>query len=132
MGGQVVEYNPKLQSVRKEIIDDLLHTVCEIDEGSPLGDFHVSPRTVCIEEYEQVGGPVATILVVNTLGLSWSCLDRWSGFADKLNRCLVKTDNRVERIGLFGIEVENIFHSGNVLGVHFRDAPHLLLPRLDL
>lgn len=33
---------------------------------------------------------------------------------------------------LLGIEVEHILHAGDVLGVDLGDAPHVLLPRLEM
>jgi hypothetical protein len=36
------------------------------------------------------------------------------------------------RVGLLGIEVQDILHAGDVLGIHLRNAPHLLAPRLEI
>jgi hypothetical protein len=35
-------------------------------------------------------------------------------------------------IGLFGIEVEHIFHTGNKLAVELWNAPHVVAPGLEL
>jgi hypothetical protein len=42
---------------------------------------------------------------------------------DELGRALVETDDRVLRIGRFGIEVEHILHAGDVFGIDLRSRP---------
>ena len=37
-----------------------------------------------------------------------------------------------ERVGRLGVEVEHVLHVGDEVRVHLRDAPHLLLPGLDV
>ena len=49
------------------------------------------------------------------------------------NRPVVCFDESpTQRIGLLGIEVEHILHAGDVLGVDLGDAPHVLLPGLEM
>src|SRR5580658_873019 len=91
-----------------------------------------APRSMHIEEDEQVGGAIALILAVVALKLARRCRDRLAYLADELGWTLVETDHRALRIGLFGIEVEHILHAGDVLAVDLRNAPHVLAPRLEV
>jgi hypothetical protein len=51
---------------------------------------------------------------------------------DQLPRGFIEADDRSPRIWHLGVEIEDVFHARHVLGIHRRNAPHLLLPRLQL
>ena len=44
--------------------------------------------------------------------------------------CLVETDHGMVRVGLM-VQVQHVLHSSHELPAHLRDAPLLLLPRLE-
>src|ERR1700722_18932686 len=75
---------------------------------------------------------VAAILVVEALEPSGCGRDRLARFADELGGAFVEADHGPLRVRLLGIEVEHILHAGDVLGVDLGDAPHVLLPRLEM
>src|ERR1700674_488350 len=75
---------------------------------------------------------VAAILVVEAFGPSRRRRDRLARFADELGGAFVEADHRPLRVWLLGIEIEHILHAGDVLGVDFGDAPHVLLPGLEM
>src|SRR6185437_14171264 len=56
---------------------------------------------------------------------------RGTGGGRQGHRVLVDTDDRPLGIEGLGIEVEQVFHPGHEQGTHLRDAPLLLLPRLE-
>jgi hypothetical protein len=52
--------------------------------------------------------------------------------ADELDRALVEADHRPLRIGRLGVEIEHVFHAGDVIRVDLGDAPHVLAPWLEM
>jgi hypothetical protein len=57
-------------------IDEVAHAVGEVGGGAPLGDLHLAPGAVRVEEDEQVGGAVALVLAVVALQPSRRGRDR--------------------------------------------------------
>jgi hypothetical protein len=49
-----------------------------------------------------------------------------------LGRALVETDDGALWIGVFRVEIEHIFHAGDVFAVDLRNAPHVLAPGLKV
>lgn len=48
-----------------------------------------------------------------------------------LDRALVEADHRPVGIGRLGIEIEHIFHAGDIFAIDLWNAPHVLPPRLE-
>ena len=84
-----------------------------------------------IEEDEEIDGAVAAVLVIVAFELAGLGRDRLAHLADELDRALVEADDRPLGVGRFGIEVEHIFHAGDVLAVDLGNAPHVSVPRLE-
>ncbi len=84
-------------------------------------------------DHEQVGRAVADILVIEPLRLTrlgWQGLHR---FADQLLARLVQADQRPPLVVGSVVDLQDILHRTNELGVRLRrDAPLLFQPRLDL
>ena len=106
--------------------------VGEVFGGAPIGDLHLAPGAVRVEEDEQIGRAVAPVLAVVALDLSRLGRDRQAHLADELDRALVEADHRPLRVGRFGVEIEHVLHAGDVIGVDLGNAPHVLAPRLEL
>jgi hypothetical protein len=87
---------------------------------------------VRVEEDEQIDCAVAPILAVIALQLAWYSRDRLACLADQLGRAFVEAHHRPLQIRGFSIEVEHIFHAGDIGAVNLRNAPHLLAPRLEM
>ena len=85
-----------------------------------------------VKEDEEIDDAVAAILVVEALGPSGCGRDRLARFADELGGAFVEADHRPLWVRLLGVEVEHILHAGDVLGVDLGDAPHVLLPGLEM
>ena len=113
-------------------VDELAHALGEVLGGAPLGDLHLAPGPVDVEEHEQIGGAVAPIFAVVALelpglaGIGWRTSPMsWIGLSSK------QTTGRFG-IGRLGIEIEHVLHAGDVFGIDLRNAPHVLAPGLEI
>ena len=97
-----------------------------------VGHLGVSPRPMHVDEHEDVRRAVAHVLVVEPRRLPGLGRHRHARLADQLPRRLVEADDGSLRVRRLGVEVEDVLHARDELGVDLRDAPHLLLPRLQL
>ena len=121
-----------MRSAAEVHIGELAHAGGEVLCRAPVGDLHLAPRPVRVEEDEQVDRPIAFILAVVALDLTRLGGDRLPYLADELGRALIETNYRALRIGCFGIEVEHILHAGDVFAIDLRNTPHILAPRLEV
>ena len=85
-----------------------------------------------VTDHEQVHRAVAAIFVIDARDLAGRSRDGLAHLANELKRALVQADHRARRIGRLGVEIEHVLHTGDVLAVDLRHAPHLLTPRLEL
>src|SRR6266849_8173664 len=92
----------------------------------------MSPGAGGVEKHEDVGGAISHVLVVDACRLPWFRGDGHARLADKLARCLVEADHWAALVQSLSVKLKDVFHPGDELGVDLRDAPHLLLPRLQL
>ena len=113
-------------------IDEFAHAKGEVVSGATISDLDPAPRAMGVKEDEEIDGAVAAILVIETFGPSRRGRDRLARFADELGGAFVEADHWSLRIGLLDIEAEHILHAGDVLGVDLGDAPHVLLPGLEM
>src|SRR5271165_6643077 len=131
--GRVVELNPPEHAARFGRWESGVESGSGVggevieDDADALGLWEVD-----IDEDEEIDGAVAAILVVEALEPSGCGRDRLARFADELGGAFVEADHGPLRVKLLGIEVEHILHAGDVLGVDLGDAPHVLLPRLEM
>jgi len=132
VGGEIVEHHPDALGFWEIDIDEFTHTQGEIIGGAVIGDFDPSPRSVDIEEDEEIDGAIAAILVVEALWPSWCGSDGLARLADELGRAFIEADHRPLRVRFFGIKVKDVLHPGDVLGVDLGNAPHVLLPGLEM
>jgi hypothetical protein len=84
-----------------------------------------------VDADEEIDGAVAVVLVVVTFELTRLGRDRPAHLADELDRAFVEADHRPPGIGRFGIEVEHVFHAGDIFAVNPGNAPHVLAPGLE-
>src|SRR5882757_1957068 len=111
-------------------IDELAHAVGVIFCRPPLGDLDLAPRPMDVDADEEIDGAVAAVLAIVAFELARLGWDRLAHLADELDRALVEADHRPVGIWRLGIEVEQIFHAGDVFAVDLWNAPHVLAPRL--
>ena len=132
VGGEVIEDDADALGLWEVDIDELAHAKGEVVSGATISDLDPAPRAMGIDEDEEIDGAVAAILVVEALEPSGCGRDRLARFADELGGAFVEADHGPLRVKLLGIEVEHILHAGDVLGVDLGDAPHVLLPGLEM
>src|SRR5258706_15606217 len=84
-----------------------------------------------VDADEEIDGAVTAVLVVIALDLARLGRDRLADLADQLDRALVEADHRPLWIGRFGIEVEHVFHAGDIFAVDPGNAPHILAPGFE-
>jgi hypothetical protein len=108
------------------------HAGGEVHGGAAVGDLDFAPGPMRVEKDEHIGGAVALVLAVVALDLPWLGRNRLAHLADELGRALIEADDRAFRIGRFGVEIKHILHAGDIFGIHLRNAPHVLAPRLEV
>src|SRR5882757_4832 len=113
-------------------IDELAHAVGVIFCRPPLGDLDLAPGPMDVDADEQIDGAVAAVLTIVAFELARFGRDRLSHLADELDRALVEADHRPVGIGCFGIEVEYVFHAGDIFAIDLWNAPHILTPAFGL
>ena len=74
---------------------------------------------------------VAAILAIVAFELARLGRDGLAHLADELDRAFIEAHHRSLGIGRFGIEVEHVFHAGDVFAVNPGNAPHILAPGLE-
>ena len=129
VGRQVILDDPYALGVGIMDIGEFAHALGVVFGCAPLGDFDLAPRPVDVDADEEIDGAVAAILVIVAFELARFGRDRLAHLADELDRALVEADHRPRGIGRFGIEVEHIFHAGDIFAVDLGNAPHVLAPR---
>src|SRR5712671_2217749 len=112
-------------------IDELAHAVGVIFCRPPLGDLDLAPGPMDVDADEQIDGAVAAVLAIVAFELARFGRDRLSHLADELDRALVEADHRPVGIGCFGIEVEYVFHAGDIFAIDLWNAPHILTPGFE-
>ena len=85
-----------------------------------------------VDDDEEIDGAVAAVLVIVAFELARHGRDWLAHLADELDRAFVEADHRSLGIGRFGIEVEHVFHAGDVFPIDMGNAPHVIAPRLDV
>ena len=84
-----------------------------------------------VDADEEIDGAVAAVLAIVTFELTRLGRDRLAHFADQLDRALVEANHRPLGIGRLGIEVEHVFHAGDIFAVDPGNAPHILAPGFE-
>jgi hypothetical protein len=60
-------------------------------------------------------GAVTSVLAIILPPLTWLGRDRLARLADQLRRTFIEAKHRTLRVDLFGVEIQYIFHSRNVV-----------------
>ena len=131
VGRQIVQHDADALGMGIVDIDEIAHALGEVFGGAPLGDLDVAPGPVDVDADEEIDRAVAAVLAIVALELARLGRDRLAHLADELGRALVEADHRPLGIGRFGIEVEHVFHAGDIFAIDLGDAPHVPAPRLE-
>ena len=101
------------------------HLICEQSPQQCVARSDMPPTGFRLTEHEQVAGPVSLVVaIVTRLGPDSGPL-----ISHQLLGCLVEADHGIVRVVV--LMVPHILHSSHELPAHLRDAPLLLLPRLE-
>src|SRR5450756_280016 len=129
VGVQVVEDQDDPVSIGMADVDEVLDQPCPVLPGAVIGDGQVSGAQQGLAEAEDVGHTVASVLVVEALGQTGQRGQGRADLADQLLGHLSQTDQRTLRIEGSGVDVEDILHMVDELGVRLgRNHPLLLAP----
>jgi len=129
VGVQVVEDQDDPVSIGMADVDEVLDQPCPVLPGAVIGDGQVSGAQQGLAEAEDVGHTVASVLVVEALGQTGQRGQGRADLADQLLGHLIQTDQRTLRIEGSGVDVEDILHMVDELGVRLgRNHPLLLAP----
>src|SRR6202022_2268474 len=124
-------YDPDARGIGIMDIDKLAHALGVVFCRPPPGELYLAPRPMRVDADEEIDGAVAAVLVIVTFELTRLGRDRLSYLADELDRALVEADHRLLGIGRFGIEVEYVFHAGDIFAIDPGNAPHILAPAIQ-
>ena len=113
-------------------IGEFAHALGVVFCRPPLGDLDLAPGSMHVDADEEIDGAVAAVLAIVTFELTRLGRDRLAHFADQLDRALVEANHRPLGIGRLGIEVEHVFHAGDILAVDPGNAPHIPAPGLEV
>src|SRR6185436_1785863 len=85
MGGQVVENDADALGLWVMHVDEISHALREVGVRATVGDLRAAPRPVYVEEHEDVGRPVATVLVIPARSTTRCRRTRYAGLANQLS-----------------------------------------------
>jgi hypothetical protein len=132
MGRQFVEHDADQVGLRIAQIDEVAHALGEIAGGALVGDLDLARQ-------DRWASRKTNRLAVPLRRYSQSWRSSWPGVAEMGRRTspmswvgLVEAHDRPLRIGRLGIQVEHVFHAGDIRAIDFRDAPHVLAPGLEI
>src|SRR5579864_5319394 len=131
MGVEIVHDQTNDASIGIDLIDQPAERLGEIQPGTPLGHLDAAATSQRLHEHKQVRGPQAFVLIVRALGMSWFHRQWLTYLCMHHERLFVKTDQRGLGIIGLGIQVQHILHGCHKVGVDVRNAPLLMLPRLQ-
>src|SRR5918993_1592039 len=131
VGVQVVEHHPHPLCLRVCFIYKPLHLSREVLHRSLLTHLDVSPPSLRLTHHKQVAHSSSLIFVIEALDFSGTGRDRMPSLSNQLFARLIKADRGTLLIIIFSVQIENIFHAGDKLGVYFAYAPLLFQPRLE-
>src|SRR5512135_1191119 len=130
---QVVHHQHHFLRLLVHLLDQPTHHLGEVHRRPTLGHLHRPPTEQRFADHEQVGRPVAGILVVEPLRLARLGRDRLGHLADQLLARLVEADQGALLVVGPVVDFQHVLHRADELGVGLRrDAPLLPQPGLDL
>src|SRR6202045_3746331 len=109
-------------------IDELAHALGVVFCRAPFGDLDLPPGTMHVEDDEEIDGAVAAVLVIVAFDLARLGRNWLAHLADELDWAFIEADDWSLGIRRFGVEIEHVFHAGNVFAIDLRNAPHVLVP----
>jgi hypothetical protein len=128
MSAELIHHQDDLLGLGMADIDEVLDLPRPIDSSAPSGHGELACAEQRLGETEDVGDTSANILVVVALGSA--CLGRYwdAGLADELSGHLIQADQGSLGVEGPGVDVKDILHLADELGVGLRRNHPFLLP----
>src|SRR5215218_1670729 len=124
MGVEVVQNQNDLLGIRVVQINQLLYAVCPVDLGPPLGDADVTPASQRLANDEEVGRPVALVLVVVTGGVPRAEGEWLPHLSHQLLALLLQANLRETLLVGSGVDLKDILHTPDEGAILlWRDGP---------
>src|SRR3712207_1693838 len=98
MGVEVVQNHPYLLGFGIVLVGQLPHLLGEVARRAPLPEIDMAPRSLRLEEHEQVAHPSALVLIVVAFGTPWFGGDGRTLLGHHLVRHLVEAHSRPLRV----------------------------------
>ncbi len=116
---QIVLHQNDLVGALEVGVAEVFQDLRVVDRGTPIGDLDVAPAFERGEQHEQIGRPLALVLVVVARRLARQHRQRRACLRDELFAGFIEADQRSGRIVRPGIDLEHVLHRGDERGVRF-------------
>ena len=117
MGVEVIHHQNDSLGVGVVEVNQLSYAMCPLDlRPPPLGDADVAPAGQGLTDDEEVGRPIALVLVVVAGGSSRGGGKRFPHLAHELLALLVQAHLRETLVVGAGVDRENVLHAPDELG----------------
>jgi len=131
MGVQVVLHQADRLRLRKGHIHQPLQAAGIVLFRAALGHDNVAPAHQGFHHHEEIGCALSLVFVIISFGSAWGHRQAGTSLGMQDEGFLIEADQRVLGSVLSRIFLQHIFHGGNELGSHSRDAPLLMLPGFE-
>lgn len=114
------------------IIHQVFHALCKILHGMLRRHPNGALAYQGLKQHVQVSHPIPAMLVIDPRPSYRSSRQTGSSFANQSSPPFIKANQWPSRIIGLLIQVQHILHAGHIVCTGLKDAPHLLLPGLQL
>ena len=128
---QVVGDQDDHVGVRIVFVDQDAQLFGKVLRGAAIRHPHLAPTGQRLNRQEQIADAVAFVLVVLALRLAWVDRQAAARRAVQFLAGFVQADHGPLGVVGPGIDLQHVFHLGDVLGGRLADAPGLYPPRLE-
>ena len=132
MGVEIVQHHTNHLGFGVADVHQPLHCLGKVHLGTLLGHMYVPLAALRFNKEKEIARAVACIFVIKALRLPWLCRQGLLGLLDQLLARLINVDFGTLGILRLRVDVQHVFHRGDKLGAHCRDAPLLLEPGLEV
>ena len=127
MGVEVVLHEYDLRDVGAVLVRQVFEDLCIIGGGVAICHLDMAATLQRREHHEQVGRPVALVLIIIAFGVPWLGWDWHPRLSDELLLGLVQADHGAIRIMRPVINLQHVFHARYECGVGIRRDDPLLI-----
>ena len=128
---QVVLHDPDPLGLRKVDIHELAHAQRELCAVRRSVTLDPAPGPVRVHDHEQVHRAVRRD--PNRPARPARARPGWAGAPGRsADWAFIKAHHRALRIGRLGVKIKHVLHTGDVVAIDLRNAPHLFAPGFEL